>query len=416
MNETDILMGFDFSQPQEQAAIIKVLGVGGGGGNAVTHMYSEGDIHDVTFALCNTDTQAMLKSPVPVKVQLGTTGLGAGNNPEVAREAAKNSEDHIKNLLSDGTQMVFITAGMGGGTGTGAAPVIARIAKEMDILTIGIVTIPFLFEGEPKIIQALEGVEKLRQNVDAILVINNEKLIDIYGDMDLDEGFAKADATLAVAARSISELITNPHRINIDFADVRATLKDGGVAVMNAGFSSGENRLIRACNNALNSPLLNNTNVFRAQKILFNITYTSRSKVKLSEMEQLKKFMGQFYKGINVIWGQGTDDNLTEEVKITVLAAGFGRESIPTIDILTDEERRKERYYIDLIKQYYDEEALTKLGATLKPDPFIFKELSELDNQNIIDIIWEEPPYHRLLKIRQDIISQAKEKQINLAE
>ncbi|MDR1681826.1 MAG: cell division protein FtsZ [Candidatus Symbiothrix sp.] len=409
----DVLIGFDM--PKTQQTIIKVLGVGGGGGNAVTHMYREG-IQDVTFALCNTDNQAMLKSEVPVKVQLGTSGLGAGNDPEVARKAAEESKESIQKLLSDGTQMVFITAGMGGGTGTGAAPVIAKIAKDMDILTVAIVTIPFLFEGKPKILQALEGVEKLRKNVDALLVINNEKLIEIYGDMDLITGFKKADSTLTTAAKSISELITNPSQINIDFADVKTTLKDGGVAIMNSGFGNGEKRLIKACNSALNSPLLNNTDVFRAQKILFNINYSTEKPVLLSEMEEVRNFMAQFYKEINVIWGQGVDDSLEEDVKVTVLASGFGRESIPSIEDLTDEERRKAQKDIDLIAIYYGRGAAQSLGSPVKPKPYIFPDIKHLDNKNLIETLLNTPAFHRSVGEIKQILEQTAEKRTAVTE
>ena len=243
--DTDIL---DFQIESRTDAIIKVIGVGGGGGNAVNHMFKEG-IHDVSFALCNTDNQALLSSPVPVKIQLGeqtTGGLGAGNKPEVARRAAEESVDLIQDLLSDGTRMAFITAGMGGGTGTGAAPVVARIAKDMGILTVGIVTIPFVFEGQRKIVQALKGVEQIAANVDALLVINNERLRDIYHDLTMLNAFARADDTLATAAKSIAEIITIHGHVNLDFADVETTLKDGGVAIMSRGIGSGKDRVDRA--------------------------------------------------------------------------------------------------------------------------------------------------------------------------
>jgi cell division protein FtsZ len=408
-----ILTGFDI--PRDQQTIIKVLGVGGGGGNAVTHMYREG-IHDVTFALCNTDSQAMLKSEVPVKVQLGKTGLGAGNNPEVARQAAENSAEDIRKLLDDGTKMVFITAGMGGGTGTGAAPVIAKIAKDMDILTVAIVTIPFLFEGKPKIMQALRGVEKLRKNVDALLVINNERLIEVYGDMDLITGFKKADSTLTIAARSISELITNPNQINIDFADVKTTLKDGGVAIMNSGFSSGEGRLLKACNNALLSPLLNNTNVFRAQKILFNINYSSKKVVLLSEMDEINHFKAQFDKEISVIWGQGVDDSLEDEVKVTILASGFGRESIPNIEMLTEEDTEKVKQDNNLIDEYYGPDAVKTLSSPIKPKPFVFSDNKQLDNKNLIEALLEQPAFQRKAGDMKRILEQTAEKRTAVPE
>ena len=225
----------DFGIPEEKHSIIKVIGVGGGGGNAVNHMYREG-IHDVTFVVCNTDNQALNDSPVPVKLQLGHEGLGAGNRPQRAREAAEESVDAIRNMLNDGTRMAFITAGMGGGTGTGAGPVIARVSKEMDILTVGIVTIPFRFEGIKKIDQALDGVEEMAKHVDALLVINNERLRAIYPDLSVDDAFGKADDTLSVAAKSIAEIITIHGRINLDFNDVKTVLKDGGVAIMSTGY------------------------------------------------------------------------------------------------------------------------------------------------------------------------------------
>ena len=243
----DDIAQFDF--PTDSPKIIKVIGVGGGGGNAVNHMYREG-IHDVTFVLCNTDNQALKDSPVPVKLQLGKEGLGAGNRPARARKAAEESIEDIKAMLNDGTKMVFITAGMGGGTGTGAAPIIAQTAKEMDILTIGIVTIPFRWEGDKKIDQALDGVEEISKHVDALLVINNEKLSEIYSELSVDDAFDKADDTLSVAAKSIAEIITLHGKVNLDFNDVKTVLKDGGVAIMSTGYGEGDNRVSEAIKNA----------------------------------------------------------------------------------------------------------------------------------------------------------------------
>ena len=256
-------------------AIIKVIGVGGGGGNAVSNMYKEG-IHNVSFVLCNTDMQALNGSEVPMKLLLGRTttcGLGSGDQPERGRKAAEESEEEIRKMLSDGTKMAFITAGMGGGTGTGAAPVIARISKEMGILTVGIVTIPFQFEGQFKIVQALEGVEAIAKNVDALLVINNEKVRELYSEIGLkiSVAYAKADETLTIAAKSIAEIITIQGVQNLDFADVKTTMTDGGVALMSNGYGEGEGRLQQAIDQALSSPLLNNNDVFNAQRILFNI-------------------------------------------------------------------------------------------------------------------------------------------------
>ena len=280
----DEIVQFDF--PTDSPKIIKVIGVGGGGGNAVNHMYREG-IHDVTFVLCNTDNQALAESPVPVKLQLGrsiTQGLGAGNRPERARDAAEESIEDIRNQLNDGTKMVFITAGMGGGTGTGAAPVIARIAKEMDILTVGIVTIPFIFEGEKKIIQALDGVERIAQHVDALLVINNERLREIYADLTFMNAFGKADDTLSIAAKSIAEIITMRGTVNLDFADVKTILKDGGVAIMSTGFGEGENRVTKAIDDALHSPLLNNNDIFNAKKVMLNVSFCPASELMMEEL------------------------------------------------------------------------------------------------------------------------------------
>ena len=399
--DDNTLLEFDF--PTTASSIIKVIGVGGGGGNAVQHMYREG-IHDVSFVLCNTDNQALVKSDIPVKLQLGkmiTKGLGAGNKPWIAKEAAEESAEDIKRLLDDGTEMVFITAGMGGGTGTGAAPVIARIAKEMGILTVGIVTIPFYFEGKHKILQAINGVEEMSKNVDALVVINNERLIDIYKKLTVREGFAKADDTLTVAAKSIAETITLPGDINLDFADVKSTLKDGGVAIMSTGIASGSNRLAKAFENALHSPLVNNNDAFDAKKILFNISSSESVPLIMEEMTEINDFMAKFEsKDIEVIWGTATDENLGENVKITVLATGFGMENLPMMDENTKRKReelsRQEEEEIrknnELMEKYnYD---LTKIGVKTRPEPFIFS-LEELDDDSTIDIIINHPAYNR---------------------
>ncbi|MDK2970112.1 MAG: cell division protein FtsZ, partial [Bacteroidota bacterium] len=321
----------DFQLQSRTNAIIKVIGVGGGGGNAVNHMYLQG-IHDVSFALCNTDNQALMKSPVPVKVQLGqntTGGLGAGNKPDIARKAAEESIDLIQDLLSDGTRMAFITAGMGGGTGTGAAPIVAKVAKDMGILTVGIVTIPFVFEGPRKIVQALKGVEEIASNVDALLVINNERLRDIYQDLTMLNAFAKADDMLATAAKSIAEIITVHGHVNLDFADVNTTLKDGGVAIMSRGMGRGKDRVNEAIHDALNSPLLNNNDVFSAKKILINISFGEESPLMMEEMNALHDFMSKFSREIEVIWGTAVEEDLKEDVKVTLLATGFSIKDVP---------------------------------------------------------------------------------------
>ncbi|MDR1981424.1 MAG: cell division protein FtsZ [Tannerellaceae bacterium] len=411
----DTLLSFNL--PIEEPKIIKVIGVGGGGGNAVSHMYREG-IRDVTFLLCNTDKQALVHSPVPNHLILGesiTKGLGAGNEPSVARKAAEESENDIRQLLSDGTQMAFITAGMGGGTGTGAAPVIARFTKEMNILTVGIVTIPFAFEGEPKILQALYGVEEMRKNVDALLVISNERLLDIYAEEDMDTAFAKADDTLTTAVRSISEIITAEGKINLDFADVRTTLKDGGVALMSNGFGEGENRFQRAIDHALNSPLLNNNDVSMARKILFNISYSDELKMLTREMRQVNTFMEGFDTSkIKVIWGYSKDQTLGRKIKITILASGFGRKNIPEMDKLnnhmTEEEIRqadeKEKERIKKKELLEDYGYLTG-GHRQASVKYVILSPEELDNDAFITLLEDNPTYGRASKIIRDARNRA---------
>ena len=312
---------------EKPTPVIKVIGVGGGGNNAINHMYRQ-DISDVSFVVCNTDAQALKCSPVPNKLLIGpntTKGQGAGNVPEVARAAAEESANEIAELFKDGTSMVFVTAGMGGGTGTGAAPVVARIARENDILTVGIVTIPFLFEGEKKILKALNGADEMSKYVDALLVINNERLTDIYGDLDFSNGFAKADDILSIAAQSISEIITVNGKINLDLNDVSTTLKDGGVALISRGYGEGENRITKAIQDALNSPLLRNRDIEGSKKILFNIYYNpndTEKPFKMSELNEFTSFMNQF-SDMDVIWGVSYDETLGSKVRITILASGF---------------------------------------------------------------------------------------------
>ena len=411
----DEIVQFDF--PTDSPKIIKVIGVGGGGGNAVNHMYREG-IHDVTFVLCNTDNQALAESPVPVKLQLGrsiTQGLGAGNRPERARDAAEESIDDIKEQLNDGTKMVFITAGMGGGTGTGAAPVIARIAKEMDILTVGIVTIPFIFEGEKKIIQALDGVERIAQHVDALLVINNERLREIYADLTFMNAFGKADDTLSIAAKSIAEIITMRGTVNLDFADVKTILKDGGVAIMSTGFGEGENRVTKAIDDALHSPLLNNNDIFNAKKVMLNVSFCPTSELMMEEMNEIHEFMSKFREGVEVIWGVAVDNSLDTKVKITVLATRFGVEDVPGMDTLhearsqEEEERQlqleeeKEKNKERIRKAYGESAGIGKKSLRSRRHIYIFN-TEDLDNDDIIAMIEESPTYTRdktkLLKIK----------------
>ena len=300
----------DFGQTEDTTKnIIKVIGVGGGGCNAVKNMYAEG-IVNVSFAVCNTDSQSLSKSPVPVKIMLGKSGLGAGANPEVGRSEAQNTQEDIKKLLDDGTKMVFVTAGMGGGTGTGAAPVIAGIAKGMGILTVGIITIPFYFEKRKKIVKALQGVEEMRKNVDALLIVNNERLCDVYADSEITvkDAFKLADKVLSDATKSISELITVEGTINLDFRDIETTIKSGGGAIMAMGRASGEGRVQSAIKNALDSPLLYGSDISNAQRILFNIYTSSKHPIFVREMREIDAFFDELNPDIKVIWGLSDDD------------------------------------------------------------------------------------------------------------
>jgi cell division protein FtsZ len=369
----------------------------------------------------------MIGSPIPVKVQLGT-GLGAGGKPEVARKQAEESVDVLKKMLSDETKMAFITAGMGGGTGTGASPTVAKVAKELGILTIGIVTIPFMFEGTFKILQALKGVEEIKKNVDALLVINNERLRDIYSDLTLPDAFKKADDTLAIAVRSISEIITIQGYINLDFADVKTVLKDGGVAIMSSGLGAGDSRVSQAIDNALKSPLLNNNDVFKAKKILLNISFGNAQPMMARELNEVHDFMAKFDSKIEVIWGTALDDDLGEQIKIAILASGFGIENIVSMTEIDekqrkfDDENERERrveeerkrieeeermlFEANMIKKYYGEEALRKLGQTTRPQPFIFSS-DNIDDNDTIEAVINNPAYNRSPRVMLDIAQKA---------
>lgn len=326
----------EFNETGKPSSFIKVIGVGGGGGNAVNHMYGEG-IDDVNFAIFNTDYQDLVKSKIPVKLQLGkqlTNGLGAGGNPEKGRLAAEESKEDIKDILkADNTKMVFVTAGMGGGTGTGAAPIVAGIAKEMGILTVGIVTIPFEFEMPKKRNNALKGVEEMSKNVDALLVINNQQLVNIYPDLDMGNAFAKADEILNDSAKGIADIITQTGYINVDFADVCAIMKDSGVAIMNTGYANdnSETRVLDAIKDALSSPLLKDSNIRGAQRILLNIHTSKDNKLTMKETEHLRRFLYSIGHDIEFIWGAIYDDDLEESLKITIIATGFKIDEIPSI-------------------------------------------------------------------------------------
>ena len=321
-------MPFAFTEGQsptdKSQNIIKVIGVGGGGSNAVQNMYKQG-VHNVRFAICNTDSQALAQADVPVKIQLGSAGLGVGGKPEKGKEAAEASLDVINSLFEDDTEMVFITCGMGGGTGTGAAPVIAGLAKEKGILTVGVVTIPFGFEGKVKIRKALQGVEEMRKNVDSLLVINNERLCELYSNeiMRLEDGLAKADEVVTTAAKSISEIITMRGIINRDFCDVQTVMKDGGDAIMSVGFASGENRIGKAFVEALKSPLLNNVEIEKARRMLYIIYSSDEHQVGISELNEIRFFMNDLAEDIEVLWGVYRDNTLGEQVKVALIATDF---------------------------------------------------------------------------------------------
>ena len=409
----------DFGEPEKENSIIKVIGVGGGGGNAVNHMYREG-IHDVTFVLCNTDAQALNDSPVPVHLQLGAEGLGAGNKPEKARAAAEESLEDIKNMLADGTRMAFITAGMGGGTGTGAAPVIARVSKEMGILTVGIVTIPFRFEGDRKIDQALDGVEEMAKHVDALLVINNERLREIYPELSVLDAFGKADDTLSVAAKSIAEIITVHGLINLDFNDVKTVLKDGGVAIMSTGYGEGEGRVKKAIDDALNSPLLNDNDVFNSKKILLSISFAGskdgKDSLMMEEMNDVNEFMAKFG-DFEIKWGLATDPELGKKVKVTILATGFGIENVDGMSshrqrhntqeeatrIAAEQEAEAKR--MDRRNRYYGGDSQTRRYKR-RPHIYLFRP-EDLDNDDVISAVEQTPTYKRTRDILDSIYSQA---------
>ncbi|WP_099293247.1 cell division protein FtsZ [Butyricimonas sp. Marseille-P3923] len=321
----------NFNQYEITTPIIKVIGVGGGGGNAVEYMYRQG-ICDVDFVLCNTDSQALNQSPIKTRIQLGT-GLGAGNRAEVGEAAALESVDEIRGLLSVNTKMVFITAAMGGGTGTGAAPVIAKLAKEMGILTVGIVTIPARFEGPKRLEQARVGVSKMKDYVDSLIIIDNEKIQRIYGPQPLSCAFGKANDVLNIAAKGIAEIITLPGYINVDFADVRTVMTDSGIAIMGAAQAAGEERAHRVIADALNSPLLNKNDLAGAKDILLNIT-SGTDEITMDEMNEITSYViREVGDNAAIIWGVGTDESLGDAISVTIIATGFPMDDVDTIPI-----------------------------------------------------------------------------------
>ncbi len=386
--------------------IIKVVGVGGGGDNAVNHMYKQG-IPGVSFVVTNTDRQALNNSPVPERLLLGPTvtrGLGAGNKPERAKAAAEESAAEIAELFDEDTKMVFITAGMGGGTGTGASPVVARIARERGMLTVGIVTIPFLFEGEKKIMKALEGADEMSRYVDAMLVINNERLTEIYSDLNFENAFDMADETLTDAARSISEMINTNGKINLDFEDVNTTLKDGGTAIISTGYGEGENRVTKAIQDALNSPLLKYRDIQTSKRFLFNLYYSQDADKQLTmgEMNEITNFMTNFAKDVDVIWGTSVDNSLDGKVKITILASGFdislGKEfHYKSKDGGRHGKKQEPESQISSarIAEEYGQEKVAEITRIKASANYILLSPEQMDNDVLINFVEKNPTYRR---------------------
>jgi cell division protein FtsZ len=397
---------YKFEIPSHHKSIIKVIGVGGGGSNAVNHMYNQG-IKDVEFVVCNTDAQALKNSPVPYRLQLGsnlTEGLGAGANPEKGKNAALESKEDIRELLSDSTKMVFITAGMGGGTGTGAAPVIAKVAKELDILTVGIVTAPFSFEGKRKITQAEQGINELKQYCDTVLVISNDKLREIYGNLPVSRAFAEADNILTTAAKGIAEIITVPGYVNVDFEDVKTVMKDSGAAVMGSAQTEGEQRAFRAAEEAISSPLLNNKNILGAQKILLSIISGDAAELQMDELSEITEYI-QEKAGDNaeVIFGHGIDPALGESIRVTVIATGFENMPLsqdPKKKVIDLESNRPVRMFqepeimakpIEKPKMPFSEPKINVEPPTPKEEPLPNRVIFNLENS--FDIIEDQPKF-----------------------
>lgn len=387
---------------KEEPKRIVVIGVGGGGNNAVDHMFRK-DIKHVSFVVVNTDKQALDNAAVPQKILIGpstTRGRGAGNKPERAQAAAEESAAEIENLFTDDTDMVFVTAGMGGGTGTGASPVVARIAKERGLLTIGIVTIPFMFEGMRKIQKAITGADEMSKYVDAMMIVNNERLIEIYPDFEFESAFAKADDILATAASSIAEIVTRQGYINLDFNDVDTTLRDGGTAIIAVGYGEGENRVSKAIQDALHSPLLRNTDVLTSKRILFNLYYSRQAEVKFktSEVQELNDFIDRVEQEVDVIWGITYDETLGNKVKFTILASGF--------DVTIDEKNKisgggdvsdASKMEIDRkrIGNLYGTERIEEIERAKETQNYILLSSSDLDDDAAIERFEKSPTLMR---------------------
>lgn len=403
-------------------SIIKVIGVGGGGSNAVNYMYSQ-KIPHVNFVICNTDQQHLDRSPVPTKVLIGmdiTHGLGAGNNPDVGRQCADASREQIKQLFDEKTEMVFVTAGMGGGTGTGAGPVVAELAKEAGMLTIGIVTVPFRFEGVQKINNALEGAKEMKKHVDALLIINNENLIELYKDLDFINAFGKADDTLANAARSISDIISEPCYINVDFQDVKTTLKGAGTAIIATAEAKGDHRVTDAINAAIHSPLLKAHDIFSARRILFKFVCSREHPVMVREMDEIRAFTTQLPSNIEVKWGIGLSPDVGDSVKVTVLASGFdmtlrdsdkSSNSSPIIldgderDRHDEEHERKKRQketQKDMIS-VYGAETVKEFSRASDENRYVVLKPSQFDDHDVIALLEAHRAYMRPTTFKEEI-------------
>ena len=407
----------DFVRKEDRVSDIMVVGVGGGGNNAINNMYKH-NIKEVDFVVCNTDAQALKKSCVPNKLLLGpqtTKGKGAGNKPEVARRAAEESINEIEALFDNGTKMVFVTAGMGGGTGTGAAPVVAKAAKNRGLLTIGIVTIPFLFEGQTKIEKALDGADEMSKYVDALLVINNERLREIYPDWSFLNAFGKADETLTVAARSISELITDDAYINVDFNDVDTTLRNGGAAIISTGYGEGEGRMTKAFNEALNSPLLKNSDIMSSKKLLFYICFAEDTEHEFSmdETSEITSFVANINPGVDIIWGANVDNSLGDKVKITILAAGFdanlkNEPKDGVVDFaqtnIFETPRVTTKPPTSRIKETYGDTQLSEM----QKHKYVVLNVASMDDDTILEAFESTPTFTRDKSVADDIRARIK--------
>ncbi|QGY48062.1 cell division protein FtsZ [Maribellus comscasis] len=396
----------DLSNSKNKGAAIKVIGVGGGGGNAVNHMFKQG-IRDVDFVICNTDSQALDVSPIQIKVQLGaslTEGRGAGNKPETGKQAAIENIDDVKAALDSGTKMVFVTAGMGGGTGTGGAPVIAEACKNRGYLTVGIVTIPFRNEGRRRIKQAVEGIEELEKHVDSLLVINNERIREMYGDFGISEAFSRADNILAIAAKGIAEIITVPGYINVDFADVETVMRKSGLAVMGTGIATGEKRAEEAVEKALNSPLLNNNDIRGAKNILLNIT-SGTTEVTMDEVGRITDYV-QNKAGFDadIIWGNGKEESLGENISVTLIVTGISKNSIPHFE--NNEQAEKKEHLLDEPEKQNTDSSATQKTASRNNQKTIEFDISEEKRQeeSEFELLYPRTSKERTSPEKKDVV------------